>query len=119
MNEPAILFSRRRLRQRVDNPSRYIPRLRATVTSIVALSLSCVSISATGATVSGSSVTYRSPNGVVEKCARLDRMPGGVYTDEDIAQERAFCGIDFYAGSHALCPKVKRRWTAQWPALSS
>jgi hypothetical protein len=33
-------------------------------------------------------------------------MPGGTYSDADRELERAFCDIDFYAGNHALCPKV-------------
>jgi hypothetical protein len=54
----------------------------------------------------GSATSYLSPNGVQERCLVLNRMPGGVYTEDDRAQEQAFCGIDFYSGSHALCPKV-------------
>jgi hypothetical protein len=33
-------------------------------------------------------------------------MPGGVYSEDDLAREKDFCGIDFHDGSHALCPKV-------------
>ena len=36
----------------------------------------------------------------------LDHMPGGYYTDADIAKETEFCAIDFYGKTHALCPKV-------------
>ena len=61
---------------------------------------------AAAAPFSGTAVTYRSPNGIEEQCLILDRMPGGVYSDDDKSQEEAFCRIDFYAGSHALCPKV-------------
>ena len=56
--------------------------------------------------VSGVVTAHVSPTGVEEHCVILDRMPGGLYSNEDRAQEQAFCGIDFYAGSSALCPKV-------------
>lgn len=58
------------------------------------------------ADVSGDAVTYTSPNGIAEQCIGLPRMPGGVYSDADRAEEQAFCAIDFYAGDHAVCPKV-------------
>ncbi len=61
---------------------------------------------ATAGAVSGTAVTYTSPGGVAEQCVMLDRMPGGVYSESDTAQEKRFCDIDFYAGLHALCPKV-------------
>ncbi len=60
----------------------------------------------TAAAVSGTAVTHHSPHGVAEQCIALDRMPGAVYSGEDKAQEKAFCEIDFYSGTHALCPKV-------------
>lgn len=65
-----------------------------------------VSVSVIAGTVNGSTISYTSPRGVEEHCIILDRMPGGVYSDADQAQEKVFCSIDFYAGSHALCPKV-------------
>ena len=55
---------------------------------------------------SGSAVAHRSPHGLDEQCIILDRMPGGSYSDEDRQLEKEFCAIDFYAGGHALCPKV-------------
>lgn len=36
----------------------------------------------------------------------LDRMPGGVYSQADAEQEKAFCKIDFYSDQYALCPKL-------------
>jgi len=57
-------------------------------------------------TVSGAVTAYGSPGGIEEHCVILDRMPGGIYSDDDREQEQSFCGIDFYAGSYALCPKV-------------
>ena len=64
------------------------------------------SVFAIAGTVNGDVISYASPRGIEEHCIILDRMPGGVYSDEDQAQEKVFCSIDFYAGSHALCPKV-------------
>ena len=63
-------------------------------------------ISSTAFAINGSVTTYTSPRGIEEHCVIVDRMPGGVYSDSDSAQEKAFCDIDFYAGSHALCPKL-------------
>ena len=58
------------------------------------------------ATLGGTPVSYRSPNGVEEQCLIPDRMPGAVYSAADRDLEQAFCAIDFYSGHHALCPKV-------------
>ena len=71
-----------------------------------ALSLSGSTSLTAAATFSGSAVTYRTPNGLEEQCLSIRRMPGGTYSDTDRDQERKFCAIDFYAGNHALCPKV-------------
>ena len=51
-------------------------------------------------------VQYASPHGRKEQCVMLDPMPGGNYRDEDRAQEQAFCAVDFYSGTRALCPKL-------------
>jgi len=56
--------------------------------------------------VGGTDATFKSPNGVIEKCVILERMPGANYSPDDLAMEREFCGIDFYGTTHALCPKV-------------
>ena len=56
--------------------------------------------------VRGAVSEFTSPNGARERCVVLARMPGGRYTDADGAKEAEFCAIDFYAGTHALCPKV-------------
>ena len=52
------------------------------------------SVPVMAATVSGSVISYTSPHGSGEQCVILDRMPGGVYSDEDTAQENVFCDID-------------------------
>ena len=54
----------------------------------------------------GDATTYQSPNGVAEKCVRLARMPGGVYSDADLKKEAELCAIDLYVPAVALCPKV-------------
>jgi len=66
----------------------------------------CATTHVSAGTVSGIVTSYTSPNGIDEHCVILDRMPGGVYSDSDKEREQAFCSIDFYADSHALCPKV-------------
>jgi hypothetical protein len=33
-------------------------------------------------------------------------MPGALYRRQEVDEEAALCQIDFYAGSHALCPKL-------------
>jgi hypothetical protein len=56
--------------------------------------------------VRGTVTEFASPSGARERCVVLERMPGGRYTEADAAKEAEFCAIDFYAGTHALCPKV-------------
>ena len=65
-----------------------------------------MSVSASPGIVEGSTTSYLSPRGVEEHCVILNKMPGGIYSDKDVVQEKVFCDINFYAGSHALCPKV-------------
>jgi hypothetical protein len=50
---------------------------------------------------------FQSPNGVSETCVALNKMPGGVYSAEDRAQEQALCTIDIYDKSVAVCPKLR------------
>lgn len=56
--------------------------------------------------VQGEETLYTSPNGVTERCVRISPMPGAVYSPEDLATEAAFCAIDLYAPTVALCPKT-------------
>jgi hypothetical protein len=56
--------------------------------------------------VAGRTLTFTSAGGVEERCVVLDRMPGAVYRDSEVREEEGFCAIDFYAGTHALCPKL-------------
>ena len=55
--------------------------------------------------VRGHVSTWRSPNGVVERCVALGHFPGGIYSQSDNRQEKQFCAVDFYGGEVALCPK--------------
>jgi hypothetical protein len=61
---------------------------------------------AAGHQVSGDASRFLTPTGVEEVCVALARIPGGIYSEEDLATERAFCSVDFNDGRHALCPKV-------------
>ena len=63
-------------------------------------------LAGTGAAAAGTTVEFRSPNGVVERCVALSEIPRGVYSDADRAEEAAFCGIDFYSDDVAICPKI-------------
>jgi hypothetical protein len=56
--------------------------------------------------VRGTVTEFQAPGGAVERCVALAPMPGAEYTDADARKEAEFCGIDFHAGTHALCPKV-------------
>jgi hypothetical protein len=56
--------------------------------------------------VRGKVTEFTSPNGAKERCVALEHMPGVRYSDADSAKEAAFCAIDFYGKTHALCPKV-------------
>jgi hypothetical protein len=58
------------------------------------------------ARVRGSTLEYVAPTGTREQCIALEHMPGGAYTDADLAEERRLCGIDFHGKTHGLCPKV-------------
>jgi len=61
---------------------------------------------AASSVVAGRTLTFTSAGGVEERCIVLDRMPGAVYRDSEVREEEGFCAIDFYAGTHALCPKL-------------
>jgi hypothetical protein len=56
--------------------------------------------------VRGEETLFSSPNGVQERCVRIAPMPGGDYSNGDLEEEAAYCTVDFYAASVALCPKT-------------
>ena len=69
--------------------------------------LACALFSALSAPASAAEVVeFSSPHGVTERCVLLSPIPGGRYSDEDRAQERSYCAVDFYAPHVALCPKT-------------
>ena len=57
--------------------------------------------------VAGEGHTFTSPNGITETCVALAKVPGGVYSEEDQAKEKALCAIDIYDRHVAVCPKLK------------
>jgi hypothetical protein len=57
--------------------------------------------------VAGDRYTFTSPNGVVETCVALAKVPGGGYSEEDGVSEKALCSIDIYDRHVAVCPKLK------------
>jgi hypothetical protein len=79
--------------------------LRLTAAALVVSALS----GAAAATdkVSGDRYTFTSPNGVIEACVALAKAPGGVYSGQDLADEKALCGIDIYDQEVAVCPKLR------------
>jgi hypothetical protein len=90
----------------LSRPERLRKALAAVIRGAVALCVLGLMSPLVAAAPSSAVVQYLSPNGREEQCVMLDPMPGGNYSDEDLAQEKAFCAIDFYSGQHALCPKV-------------
>ena len=57
--------------------------------------------------VAGDRHAFASPNGITETCVALAKVPGGVYSEEDRAKEKALCSIDIYDRHVAVCPKLK------------
>jgi hypothetical protein len=49
---------------------------------------------------------FTSPDGLTEQCRLLPPMPGVTLSKGDQAKEKELCGIDFYGGAVALCPKT-------------
>ena len=89
-----------------DPGTRRKARLRSfCAVTAIGLAFTCSNLPAASGSAK-QAVTFRSPNGVVEQCILPARIPGGRYSDSDRTTEQAFCAIDFYAGTHALCPKV-------------
>ena len=58
------------------------------------------------AVTSGTVITHTSPNKLEERCVILDQMPGGEYSDKDGKAEQAYCKIDLYGNTIAMCPKI-------------
>ena len=56
--------------------------------------------------VLGEATTFDSPNGVTERCIRIEKIPTGEYKKSDLEEETAYCEIDFYASEIAICPKT-------------
>lgn len=51
-------------------------------------------------------INHTSPNGVLEVCRVLDKIPNGEYSESDLEKESEFCSINFYSPTVALCPKT-------------
>lgn len=74
----------------------------------VSLSLCAASLEVGASdSVVGDTHTFLSPNGVTEACVALAKMPGGVYSSDDIAREQALCAIDIYDSNVGICPKLR------------
>lgn len=69
-----------------------------------------ISTEASAAAVPGEEVvTHISPNGIEERCVILAHIPDGKYSSKDSKAEQAYCKVDFYSNSTAMCP---RTWSA-------
>jgi hypothetical protein len=58
------------------------------------------------AVTGGTVITHTSPNKIEERCVILEQMPGGEYSSRDSKAEQAYCKIDLYSKSIAMCPKT-------------
>ena len=82
--------------------------MRITITALSGLMFAMTPVVA-GASdaVKGDRHTFASPNGVTETCVALTKMPGGLYSAQDEAKEKALCGIDIYDKQVGICPKLR------------
>ncbi len=60
----------------------------------------------TFAVMKGEVTYFTSPNGRSEQCIRLNKMPGGVFSEKDNSTEAKLCGLDIYQETVAVCPKI-------------
>ncbi len=63
-------------------------------------------VSVARADVLGTTTTFKSPRGIMERCVAVASVPGGTYSAQDRAEEKRLCAIDVWAPSVALCPKT-------------
>ncbi len=49
---------------------------------------------------------FNSPNGIIESCIALAKLPMGDYKKGDLQDEQKLCGIDFNDNATALCSKT-------------
>lgn len=49
---------------------------------------------------------FQSPNGLIEECMTITKIPGAQYSAADLASEQNYCSIDLYDPQMALCPKT-------------
>lgn len=98
----------RRARPKTTDPDAVLRRRIACNWPLLAAALSLLAPPAADASssVRGTETVFKSPSGAAEKCVALRQMPGGNYSPDDAAMERALCSVDFYGVTHALCAKV-------------
>lgn len=49
---------------------------------------------------------YNSPNGIIESCIALAKLPMGHYKEGDLREEQKLCAINFNDDATALCSKT-------------
>lgn len=77
--------------------------------SLLALAFATATAAAPAAAtdrVVGEATAYTSYNGVAERCIRIAPLPGAIYSEADLAEEAALCGMDLYDETIGLCPKI-------------
>ncbi len=78
------------------------PHLFFSTLTLLLFSTSLSAAAVTGGTV----ITHTSPNKIEERCVILEQMPGGKYSSKDSKAEQAYCKIDLYSQTIAMCPKT-------------
>jgi hypothetical protein len=77
--------------------------------SLLALALATATAAAPAAAtdrVVGAATAFTSYYGVAERCIRIAPLPGATYSEADLAEEAALCGMDLYDETIGLCPKI-------------
>lgn len=59
-----------------------------------------------GENITGEATEFSSWFGVTEQCVRVTPMPGASFSEQDVAEEAALCGLDLYDMNIAICPKI-------------
>lgn len=59
-----------------------------------------------GENITGEATEFLSWRGVTEQCVRITPIPGAIFLEEDIAEEKALCELDFDDVNIAICPKI-------------
>ncbi len=59
-----------------------------------------------GENITGEATEFSSWFDVTERCVRVTPMPGAVFSDNDVAEEKSLCELDLYNMNIGICPKI-------------